>query len=96
MSIEITPGRVVGSADAVRDQSEVLLTTDPPHDPGNPGFGTSSALRNWRDRAQRETRALVSSTANLADRLEASAIALKRADDEAAEAAARVGRAVAA
>lgn len=96
MAIEITPSRVVRSADAVRDQSTILLADDPPDDPGNTGFGTSSALRGWRDRAQREVRALATSTSGLADKLEASAMALRRADDEAAEAAALVERAVAA
>lgn len=96
MLIEISPGRVVSSADTVREQGQALLTGDPPDDPGNTGFHTSHALRSWRDRVQRESRTLASSTAALADKLEESAHALKRADDEAADAAAALGRAVAA
>lgn len=96
MAIEITPSRVIRSADAVRDESLTLLTAEPPDDPGNTGFLTSTALRSWRDRAQAECRTLAARTAKVADKLEASAIALRRADDEAAEAAALVERAVAA
>lgn len=92
MAIEITPSRVVRSADAVRDQGTSLLTTDPPDDPGNPGFGTSNALRSWRDRTQRESRELAASTTALADRLQASAIAITRAEEENARAAASIER----
>lgn len=96
MLIEISPSRIVRSADAVREQIRNAGSADLPDDPGNPGFRTSAALHRWRDRAQQESRALATSTAALADKLEASARALQRADDEAADAAVALQRAMAA
>jgi hypothetical protein len=81
MSIDINPSGVMRSADAVGAASQRIASGATAGHPGNDGFTTSAAITQFSSRMHQTSAQAAAETASAAEKLEASAVLMRRVDD---------------